>query len=1601
MKSIVFAVLFGILSLGFIGFSDVYASNDNLFVSAENSQFDNYMSGPQVIEVIVIDSDLNDLDVLEEIPDVTVNGKEMIMTQGVDGNWYGYFASYDMALIADSTVTNAGEGLDFGAICDYNFTYQTSNDPDSTIVRFSDTRAVAFPDSSVLINSVNGQFPPQQIPFGQCDNLVGSLVDGPNEMNVVREAIAINENPNVPPGQNGISPALWPFVNLYSLAETGNVVIQYNKGGGAQSTTLTFDTVDNFAAANADRTIYPRNAQVHITLTDLWLNIDPTDEDSWTFGTNGITSTNYQVFDENGLAVGDTPGNTDDNLLTDLLSQLMCEDNCILLINPNTQSASNSVLTLQDNDDTEIIGTNTDDALSFRTIGGNLDGTIPVTITETSSKSNMFSTFDESDVSILKTTSDALRGTSATIDYNETPFTVLIGFDFGTINMDQNAIGAEWTSGEEIPLILIDSDLNKNSRQDEDLDFYNPKVELIPVLVIGTPFTLETLSDVQLSNTMLTIQDVQAFSQRALLDTSFNSIPIQDGDSLVLTTGNTFADLYESINDSSNDFQGFNFFNYDIRSLQKSATVGSIISFDIDITDGTSISRLASDVTAFNDNLIDLSFATGNDIFSMDVLSPVQIIFTFDVVTGNPVTGGIVLPTEVPPTILPNTVLPIASDFFSFGIINDGALPSERISNMIIRAELEETGDNTGIFVGSLQYTMLNQLNVKNPQTYDELSTISDELFFIIPLGLTDEDAPRINYLDLGQDGVSTQIADQQEAPSHSGVVSFDSDTYNIGNRVDITLNDFDLSTSVNLVDIYTSVSPSSFPTDPARDTIGENGLGLYSTNNLGAFGTLLDVTFNGEKWSSGETLNGGVCGTSGTPDDGLSATGLILVETGSDSGIFNGNFMIPSTYCNPATGLIETTPGKDMAVNYVDYADAGNSIIKVGYTAGIRANTGSVTLDRVVYPVPFGSVSDFFPGLSESDSVTPDGDSIFPVHQTGVTADGDQNIDAITEEITSGDLLIHIRINDSDFDILSNGLDTISFGENGPVKIMLTRGSDTLLLATAGGSAVNNGVITHGTNVVSGITRDVGPINEIAPNAGIFEFTLPIRYTDGPDNLECPETPDNGYISLNGDTGSLGRFDELPQNGSYCILSGDVISVQYNDPSDASGSPNVVTTDATVALRDGVLQTDKVEYVIRSDMIFTLIDPDFNLDSDTAETYDLDLIEWDSESVTLTVGDLGGDIDAFYPEPLYLRETGDNTGIFQVVLEIPQTLLGETIEEGEEIKLEYVDWGPANALHVGEESLDVSTEIITVDFTAEINTDSTSYNLDDTITVTGSVSPIILSQPIILQIINPDGDTVIASQTNSLPDGTFSQQFVVTSPLWDVFGTYEIKVHYFTATASTLFTVGDVAVEKFVEPQLRENLTDKMIQNFEKKVDVWEKRVDRLENRIDKLEDRAQKAEDKGKLDKAQRLRVNAADAQDRIEIFQDFIQITNISIGVADVVSVPVEFQDNLLPKSIEQIEKNISKWDDKIDRLNEKADKLDEKASTLDAKAVEKREQGKDKKADNLEAKADRLEARADALRDQAKVFEDLNDVLKYAINDEYDGGTGLSSNPAPGI
>ena len=1318
-----------------------HAANANLFVSAENSQFDNYMSGPQVIEVVVIDSDINDTDQAKGEPDVTVNGKVLRMVQAVDGNWYGYFADKTQAARADATTTVAGAGLDFGTFCDSGVTIGNAT--------FTDTSGVAIADSTSA--GSNGSIPPA----GTCGVLPAAGGDG--IINVVREEKA--PNTTVATGQIGIDASYWPFVQLYPLNPTGNVVIQYNKGGGVQTTTLTFDTVDQFAGAELDRAKYPQGAQIHATITDLWLNIDPTDEDSWTFGAlKSAASTNYQVFDENGNQAGDAiAGGVID--ISANLSNLMCEDNCVLLLNTDVQKTGTPAITIQDNDDSEIvlISGSPNFATNFGTLGGNLNNTVPVTITEQGPNSGVFGTYDESDTSALKTTNNAKRGTSASVDYNETPVTILVGFDFGTIDIQPG--DDEWNSGEEIPIVIVDGDANKNSRADEDLDLNDPNVALIPSLRTGTPNTLSGPNQnsgftASINGTTLLTQtngtSFQKFSDRGIITLGANTT-IADGDTIALTFG-TVNDIFKSTPINDPDFHGFTLFNYDVRSLNNEGTV-NVNNVDISLA-GVSIANNAGlqGLILLNNTLIN---ATG---------------------AATPLTASFTLNTSGTGFLGNGVQLPVVADVFGFGFLNDGLEDDERIANQIIRIEAEETGDNTSTFEGSLEYTMINQLNILDAETYTDLSTIADDPSFIVIEDLDDEESPRVNYLDLGADGVSTQIADQEEAPAHSGIVSFDLDTYKVADTVTVTLEDLDLNVDSDLIDIYTVVT-GSLVTD-LNDVVGDdaNNLTLSDGDELGR---LLDVTFDDAKWT---TPAASTCATdlaSFTSDTGLGATGFTLIETNKDSGVFVGDFQIPNKWCHPdrLTANAESVTGLDLEVNYVDFRDASGESIETGDSAGIRANTGSVSLDRTVYPVPFGTPARF----DTNTSTSPDGRSVFPIHQTGMNTAGTAR-SAIGlqsgEFLEKGGLTVHVRVNDPDFDISASGEDKIA--ENtadkpvGPVKISVIRGASEVVLGYAGGPTIIDGVIdvgdnakniggafvndVNGNNIVDAgdlTIRQFGPMDEIAPDAGIFEADVLIRYTDGPASSICPTT--DNYVPINGaaDNGNnpvSDRFDtnDATNPGKYCILQGDILQVEYTDPTDASGDPNTVTDSATFDLRNGVLQSDKSVYIIGSDMILTLIEPDLDLDNDQAETYDLDLIEWDSDAATVTMGDADGEGDAFDPEPLNFRETGDNTGIFQIVIEIPQELQGDRLERGEEIILEYTDWGPSGSDYVGDEDEDVNLTLFTSNFGATVELDQKVYTWTDKVYITIVAPDHNFDGDLIDEIGNTDSDPIKVSTRGS-----------------------------------------------------------------------------------------------------------------------------------------------------------------------------------------------------------------------------------------------------------
>jgi hypothetical protein len=71
-----------------------------------------------------------------------------------------------------------------------------------------------------------------------------------------------------------------------------------------------------------------------------------------------------------------------------------------------------------------------------------------------------------------------------------------------------------------------------------------------------------------------------------------------------------------------------------------------------------------------------------------------------------------------------------------------------------------------------------------------------------------------------------------------------------------------------------------------------------------------------------------------------------------------------------------------------------------------------------------------------------------------------------------------------------------------------------------------------------------------------------------------------------------------------------------------------------------------------------------------------LDLIQFESDNIRTTLGPAGGVQKEFNPQPSALRETGDNTGIFYSVIEVPRTINGKVIEVNEKIEFEYTQRG-------------------------------------------------------------------------------------------------------------------------------------------------------------------------------------------------------------------------------------------------------------------------------------------------------------------------------------
>ena len=604
-----------------------------------------------------------------------------------------------------------------------------------------------------------------------------------------------------------------------------------------------------------------------------------------------------------------------------------------------------------------------------------------------------------------------------------------------------------------------------------------------------------------------------------------------------------------------------------------------------------------------------------------------------------------------------------------------------RVNDAIYRFELEETDDNTANFTGTVEYIMINQISVFDKDTYDGIATIDSDIIIIVNDDMSGSDSVTVSYIDIDSTTNPDTLSVKKPANTHSGIITVDSDSYSSGNTVTVTLTDADLNTDSETIQVYR--------VNPEKNWVGNESVWLSQLK-------INDQIYDGQ------CTNGQL--------HAFSETGFTLQETSDSSGIFTGSFRLPTNYCDP-NGDVVTTNGLNLDMEYQDYSDSSGRPNQTQDSANIKSNTGSVTLDRSVYPVPF--VGAEFPLHSNKGGTLPDG----PV-------------------------TIVVQVTDPDFNVSSSGSDTIS--------------KDKIHLQVSRGSSFYN--MTH---LLS------SDLEETTPQSGIFETEV---------LLSQSETYPNDNIATERQT---------PDNVFGNIKQGDILLVVYTDPNDTSGDENTVTDSATFDLRNAVLNTNLSSYLIGSDAIITLIESDLNLDSGSVETWDLGLVSWDSDAGTVTL-----DNSIFDAVPAGLRETGENTGIFQVNISIPRDIDGTVLERGEEIEFEYTDYGPAGANFVGDDNEDITQTIFTSDFGSSISLDKEVYSWTDKVYVSVLAPDYNFDRNAIDEIGGENSKIRIASRAGELDE----YKLVETGPNTNTFGGEVILTGFSTHDADGDGVEGDAS---------------------------------------------------------------------------------------------------------------------------------------------------------------------------------------------------------------
>ena len=728
-----------------------------------------YIQGAAILEVVVNDPNYSDVDNdIANGPTIEIEGTEYITNQANNGKWYVYAVDQSQSVLLDAD----SNGFEFGMQCSSGLGVETGTNEAGTGETgvaniIGDTTYTIWAEAieRAHTGATDGN-------AGECldiNNMKTTLDDtaGTTSRQLLSAAVLQNapslsnhngesgNSTTVDLGQRGHSLnqsgyGSWPYILAFDFV-SGDNEVSY----GSDSIIVEYGNTADEAAIEVINNSPSDETHIYLTITDPALNIDPTTSDKWIFNLASPDSSDHQIFFANNLTDTGSWKNNQEISLAEM-GDMGCSGNCRLANSTGSAAAI-------------------------------VDGLRNVIMVEDDVNSGVFESWASNGTSQLVTIDEVGADKKVVFTYGGNSADMIITYNDATLEFTTGSTG-DWIATETATVTVTDADMNKYPGSSETLSIGDEDA-IIPTIKMGTPLTLANSdgnnnlkagaanadagvqigTDTGVTYYTLSVANTTDNSERlriihsAIGDTSERSDVVKGGVDndhtwINVTTAHTVEDLV--------NLEGTSVLNYDISGPAGDLSSTAIAVYVLGTGYNTTGSADLDLVTSGNDRagVVDLDDGTQRFVNS-DVGDQVTIASSQGTALANAdVNVGVSFKITHPVGTYLNATADyaIAADFCNFDQDN-----GSNVHNCIYRIEAEETGDNTGVYVGTVDYVMLNNSTSQDTDNGEAdgndyeveslLTTNSDEVTVVLMNGVSGTDSVRVVYNDTD----ALQVANQ------------------------------------------------------------------------------------------------------------------------------------------------------------------------------------------------------------------------------------------------------------------------------------------------------------------------------------------------------------------------------------------------------------------------------------------------------------------------------------------------------------------------------------------------------------------------------------------------------------------------------------------------------------------------------------------------------------------------------------------------------------------------------------------------------------------------------------------------------------------------